>query len=394
MICTLQGKRSPRSKTLNILAPNIVGNGTSLSFPEQSPQGLRARGLQSPWRLRGDELLERVDFLANSQTPRVPSMDHDDPTQVMARTQKALARFDRLTTEERTKFEFRDFNTPEYFGAYKWDDVKKLKSMIVDLGVEGDGTFNYDKLRSLPEWRDSSLKTLVSKLNLERGVTSWVETVTYMEDQLSGQKQPEVHIKRQPAAVNAKRKHFGQYTIKEVLELKMMFDSMDEDGSGEVDLHEFLSSPTWQRSHLAGTASTVFNTIDNDSDGSISLTELLSITFPGAKPSERRAMKEYLDVVSVAKPIVKTRERRLDAIEMEEIQEMFNVFDLDGNGTVSVSELLETLKVMGSYGAEFLSEDDLKRIASKYDEDGDHDLNLQEFQELMKPQYLNVGSGF
>ncbi len=37
-------------------------------------------------------------------------------------------------------------------------------------------------------------------------------------------------------------------------------------------------------------------------------------------------------MVSVTKPVVKARERKLDKIEMEEIEEMFKVFDLDGNG--------------------------------------------------------------
>ena len=101
-------------------------------------------------------------------------------------------------------------------------------------------------------------------------------------------------------------------------------------------------------------------------------------------------MKEYLDVVSVTKPIVKTRERKLDVVETEEIAEMFKVFDLDGNGTISINELIETLKMMGSYGKEFLSSEDLERIAAKYDTDEDHELNLQEFQELMKSQYLNA----
>ena len=85
---------------------------------------------------------------------------------------------------------------------------------------------------------------------------------------------------KRPQPKNKKRQHFGPYTIKEVLELKMLFDSIDEDGSGEIELQEFLTSHSWQASHLSSTASTVFNTIDSDSDGKVGqLTQFLVWSF-------------------------------------------------------------------------------------------------------------------
>lgn len=394
-----------------------LGSPLGFSVPGETTSdatGLRARGLQSPWRIKGDELLSRVDLLASSTTePEDVStkalhgrsivdvlLHEEEEGNVLERTQRALSRFDRLTAETDTEMESINFSKPEFFGGYKYEDVKKLRHMMKTLGVESDGTFNWDKLSSLEEWATHPLRDMVSALNIQKSVDAWCDNIDYMDQQIAGRKKEAEEAERRRrladanSGVDKKRKHFGPYTIKEVLELKMLFDSMDEDGSGEIDAQEFLSSPAWQSSHLCTTASTVFNTIDADHDGKITLGELLAITFPGAKSSERKAMKEYLDVVSVTKPVVKTRERRLDKVELEEIEEMFRVFDLDGNGTVSINELIETLKMMGSYGQDLLSIEDLEKIAAKYDTDGDKDLNLQEFQELMKVHYLNTEPGF
>ena len=59
--------------------------------------------------------------------------------------------------------------------------------MISQLGLEDDGTFNWDKLSSLPEWTDHPMRQLMSALNVERAVGAWCENVAYMESQLTGQ---------------------------------------------------------------------------------------------------------------------------------------------------------------------------------------------------------------
>jgi hypothetical protein len=42
--------------------------------------------------------------------------------------------------------------------------------------------------------------------------------------------------------MRTRRVHFGSYTVKEVLELRKMFNAMDEDASGSVDIDDFLRS--------------------------------------------------------------------------------------------------------------------------------------------------------
>lgn len=150
--------------------------------------GLRARGLQSPWRLKSDELLQRVDILAmpapdsllRDDAPLESVFDEEKDGGVLERTQLALSRFDRLTAEEGIDLPSVDLSQPEYFGAFSLEDVKKLHSMMDTLGLESDGTFNWDKLSSLEEWRDHPMRTLMSALNLNGAVPAWQDNIEYV----------------------------------------------------------------------------------------------------------------------------------------------------------------------------------------------------------------------
>lgn len=225
-------------------------------------------------------------------------------------------------------------------------------------------------------------------------VPHWIETVeTYNDRRSAGHTQtaadmPDMTNNSMPTDGQRRMKkprRFGVYSVKEVLELKLLFDSMDTDGNGSINLQEFLTSPKWQSNHLSATAGSVFNTVDTDGDGNITLKELLRVAFPSASKEHRRDMSEFLQDASDPKPVKKARERKLGAKEIKEIAQMFNVFDLDHNGKVSLKEILQNT----GGDASMLGENDLKMLADKFDTDGDQLLDVQEFQELMKGQYLN-----
>merc|ERR1712025_1018838 len=96
-------------------------------------------------------------------------------------------------------------------------------------------------------------------------------------------------------------------------------------------------------------------------------------------------MEQFLQIASDPKPVKNVRERKLSDQEIKEITEMFKVFDLDGNGQISLKEIVQTTGGESSV----LGESDLSMLAEKFDKDGDQMLDLEEFKELMKGQYLS-----
>ena len=251
-----QASRGSAARGNSSVAPKSAA--LSASHGSSDAAGLRARGLQSPWRLKSDELLHRVDILA-MPAPADSSLRDDAQLEsvfdekngaVLERTQLALSRFDRLTAEEGIDLPSVDLSQPEYFGAFALEDVKKLHSMMGTLGLESDGTFNWDKLESLEEWKDHPLRTLMSALNLNCAVPAWQDNVEYVVFTCAGincaaRAAPDAHCTSDYLACGAcsvfrymvhqlegkkakprktksadnkdkKRKHFGPYTIKEV----------------------------------------------------------------------------------------------------------------------------------------------------------------------------------
>lgn len=271
--------------------------------------------------------------------------------------------------------------------------------MTVCISCNGDknhflGQFDYNLTYGQEEWRDHPIRQLIAKLNQSKSVPHWIETVqTYHEKRSLGQTQrnaapASTPIERQRP--NKKPRRFGVYTAKEVLDLKILFDSMDTDGNASINLQEFLTHPKWQSNHLSTTASSVFNTVDHNRDGAITLWELLAVAFPAANKRNLKDMEEFLQIASDPKPVKNVRERKLSDQEIKEISEMFKVFDLDGNGQISLKEIVQTMGGESSV----LGENDLAMLAEKFDKDGDQMLDLEEFKQLMKDQYLNRRSKY
>ncbi len=87
---------------------------------------------------------------------------------------------------------------------------------------------------------------------------------------------------------------FGPHTFKEVKEMKSMFESFDVDGSGTVDLEEFVNSPVFKSSHLAANSDGMFDMIDKDKSGDITVDELFAAFFRFASKRELQAMSQQV----------------------------------------------------------------------------------------------------
>lgn len=67
----------------------------------------------------------------------------------------------------------------------------------------------------------------------------------------------------------------------------------------------------------------------------------------------------------------------------EEIREAFGVFDKDGNGCISASELKHVLMTMG----EKLTQDEVEIMIREADIDGDGQIHYEQFVEMMTSKW-------
>ena len=68
-----------------------------------------------------------------------------------------------------------------------------------------------------------------------------------------------------------------------------------------------------------------------------------------------------------------------DKAYLEELKEAFQIFDKNGDGSISIAELEQILKSLG----EKPTQEDVKLMVAKVDKDGDGNISFEEFVALM-----------
>jgi len=137
-----------------------------------------------------------------------------------------------------------------------------------------------------------------------------------------------------------------------------------------------------------------FSLFDKDGDGTISTVELGTVLeCMGHTVNEKQlhAMIEQLDADQSGtvdfNEFSQLMYEIMKAPELEEeIKEAFRVFDKDQNGFVSAIELRKVLNSMGDR----LSEADSEDLIKEADQDGDGQLNFEEFRRVMKAGSANI----
>ncbi|KAL3661240.1 hypothetical protein V7S43_013849 [Phytophthora oleae] len=220
------------------------------------------------------------------------------------------------------------------------------------------------------------------------------------------------------------QKTFGMYSVQEVMSVIRLFWSMDADGSGNISMTELqLFKAVFEKLGYHNMAD-VFQTIDANGDGQVSLRELLATCFHYASKQQIDGMLQLAKVGSVRAfllgtgPATDKEERKLFTGKLQsehkhELMAIFRVFDHNGDGGVSMQEIMEALRVddddvmaavmarehdkagHGRYEpvvSSGLTREDVELIYREFDRDKDATLDFDEFVAVMASLYAHKPS--
>ena len=124
---------------------------------------------------------------------------------------------------------------------------------------------------------------------------------------------------------------------------------------------------------------------DEDGDGTITTKELCTVMRSlGQNPTEAELQDMINEVDADRNGTIDFPEfltmivRRTDS-DLEEVREMFSVFDKDGDGFISAAELRHVLKNHG----EMVTDEEVDEMMREADVDGDGQVNYDEFVAMM-----------
>lgn len=169
----------------------------------------------------------------------------------------------------------------------------------------------------------------------------------------------------------------SKYSKKEVLELLQIFSEHDKDGGGEVGIQELTAS--MGGGNLASQAESMFKKLDKDGDGNVTFREYLKLYYPLASSAEFEQMMSWA-YPKVERPV--TPEKTLSSEQLEEIKQIFVMYDVDGNGVLDRPELVEAMVGVG------YDEDEIEDLFEEYDKDGTNAVDFEEFCDMLKSAYL------
>ncbi|KAK8569095.1 hypothetical protein V6N13_106973 [Hibiscus sabdariffa] len=142
-----------------------------------------------------------------------------------------------------------------------------------------------------------------------------------------------------------------------VEEMKKVFNKFDKNGDGKICREELKSvlSALSSQPPSSDEIDKIMTVMDRDGKGYIDLDEFIAFQgSAGVDGEENRTGNE-------------------------ELKDAFDLYDLDKNGLISANELHAVLKRLG----EECSLSDCQRMISKFDENGDGNVDFQEFKKMM-----------
>lgn len=146
-------------------------------------------------------------------------------------------------------------------------------------------------------------------------------------------------------------------------EMKIVFDMFDGNKDGKIcgkDLHRFMGRLGIDMSEQE--ARSVLQSVDSNSDGCVNFDEFYSLY---------KSLNDDFEAT----------ETEAAAEEDDTLNEVFKVFDRNGDGVITAHELQEVLMTLGIPEGRDLS--DCRKMIQRVDSNGDQEIDITEFKTMM-----------
>ena len=161
----------------------------------------------------------------------------------------------------------------------------------------------------------------------------------------------------------------------ETKKLYKIFRKMDTSRTGTLSVNEFRDGLV-AAGHSASAYQGMFQAIDANGDGMLTFEEVLRELHPKRKDAFYREQLEALGLISAHEDNAGSK---VDTEQMDEIREIFAIYDADGSGTITLGELKKALE-----GGSF-SDAEIGAMFEQMDENHDNTVSFAEFVKASLP---------
>ena len=127
----------------------------------------------------------------------------------------------------------------------------------------------------------------------------------------------------------------------------------------------------------------MFASLDDDKSGTVTFREILVVLYPLASRSDLERMLAYTRAKPKKKVVVEKAE--LTEEQEEEMRELFQMYDTDKSGSLSVRELIAAMTATGTF-----TRQEVQRIFNTADVDHSNEMDLAEFKSAFREAFYET----